>query len=296
MRNNIVLLTLLVSALLASCTPKSSISSIQQELNQFVADKDADIGIAVIIDGKDTVVVNGDKPFPMLSVYKLPIVIAFGDYQRVSNNFFPERIILTKDDLKPDTYSPMRDRYSGQDTVETDIHEIMAYALQQSDNNASDIILKIMGGPQNVSTALGRLGIDDIKIVSTEAKMHESPGLCYQNTSTPIAMAKMIDRFDREFDDRFSHKVKQLMETCATGENRLVKPLIATDVTIGHKTGTGFILSNSRLMAVNDAGYVHLSNGHRYSIAVFIENSGYDMAKTEQLIADISEIVLSHIK
>lgn len=48
-------------------------------------------------------------------------------------------------------------------------------------------------------------------------------------------------------------------------------------------------------MAVNDAGYVHLPDGRRYTIAVFIENSAYDMPSTEALIAQISRIVLNHL-
>ena len=37
-------------------------------LEDYIEDKDARIGIAVIIDGKDTVSVNGKREFPMLSV------------------------------------------------------------------------------------------------------------------------------------------------------------------------------------------------------------------------------------
>lgn len=46
------------------------------------------------------------------------------------------------------------------------------------------------------------------------------------------------------------------------------------------------------VMAVNDVGlgYVRLLNGHRYSIAVFIENSAYNMPQTEALVAKISEM------
>ena len=89
--------------------------------------------------------------------------------------------------------------------------------------------------------------------------------------------------------------MKQLMENCATGVNRLAKPLAATNAVIGHKTGTGFTLPDGRLMAINDAGYVHLPNGRSYSIAVFIENSGYDMEQTEEIIAKISEILYQYI-
>ncbi|MDE7345349.1 MAG: hypothetical protein K2N48_01250 [Muribaculaceae bacterium] len=40
---------------------------------------------------------------------------------------------------------------------------------------------------------------------------------------------------------------------------------------------------------------MHLSDGRSYSIAVFIENSGYDMQQTEEIVAKISEIVYNNL-
>lgn len=281
---------------LSSCRSNTSITNMQNELNEFVKDKDAQIGIAVIIDGKDTVEVNGNKPFPMLSVYKFPIAVALGDYLRFSDKILTDPITICQSDLKADTYSPMRDQHAGEESFQLTLHEIMAYALQQSDNNASDILLKIMGGTDNAMLSLKRLGTKDINVVSTEAEMYENQELCYQNSATPTGMACLIESFDQDFDDAYTRNVKQLMETCKTGVDRLAKPLSGTNAIIGHKTGTGFTLPGNRLMAINDVGYVHLPDGSRYAIAVFIENSGYDIMQTEALIADISRIVLTHIQ
>ena len=276
-------------------TTPTPVSSLQKELSEYVEDKDANIGIAVIIDRKDTVEVNGNRAFPMLSVYKFPIAVALGDYLRISSELSPDTLTITPTDLKPDTYSPMREKYEGEDTIQLPLYDIMAYALQQSDNNASDILLKIMGGTENAMLALKRFGIDNVNIAYTEAEMYEDNRLCYENSSTPIAMAKLLDSFDHNFNDLYTRNMKQLMENCATGVNRLAKPLAATNAVIGHKTGTGFTLPDGRLMAINDAGYVHLPNGRSYSIAVFIENSGYDMEQTEEIIAKISEIVYNFV-
>ncbi len=278
-----------------SCSKSSPWDGLQGELNTYIKDLDANIGIAVIVNRADTIGINGNSPFPMLSVYKFPIAVALGDYLRVRGEALPDTVTVTSTDLMPDTYSPLRDKYEGQEVVALPFYEIMAYALQQSDNNASDIILKTMGGADYAMSALKRLGLKDINIVSTEAEMHDDVQLSYANTATPLAMAKMIDAFDYGFDDTYSSTVKQLMETCATGQNRLVKPLTTANATVGHKTGTGFTLPDGRLMAINDVGYVHLPGGPNYSIAVFIENSGYDMPQTEDIIANISEIVYRHI-
>ena len=40
----------------------------------------------------------------------------------------------------------------------------------------------------------------------------------------------------------------------------------------------GFPTPEGRISAVNDCGYVNLPNGTRYSIAVFVADSNYDIA------------------
>ena len=47
--------------------------TIEDALENYIVGKDARIGIAVIINGKDTVSVNGERDFPMMSVSKFPL-------------------------------------------------------------------------------------------------------------------------------------------------------------------------------------------------------------------------------
>lgn len=290
-----------VFLMLVSCSHTDRYTALQEELTEFVKGKDARIGVAVIIDGKDTVAVNGNDKFPMLSVYKFPIALALADSYRTEGRDFSEPIAIAKEDLHLDTYSPMTERLLASDALVVDslsmsTRKILNYMLQQSDNNASDLVLKKLGGNESVMRWLSKSGFSDISVISTEAEMHSNPELCYQNSSTPIAMACLLDRFDVECNDVLSDEIKQMMETCRTGENRLAKPLMAVNAIVGHKTGTGSTLPDGGIMAVNDVGYVHLPGGQRYSIAVFIADAPFDAEQAERIIADISEIVLTHIK
>lgn len=294
--NLLYVILIAVFLMLCSCATKDKYDAMQKALSDFVKDKDANIGIAVIIDGNDTVAVNGNKDFPMLSVYKFPIAMAFAEKCRQNNLSSDFPMAILPEDLHADTYSPMTEKIvaSGKvftDTLRMPAIELLGYMLQQSDNNASDIVLHYVNGPENVERYLRGIGINDVNVRSSEAEMHADNSLCYTNSATPIGMASLMDKFCSESDDSISIDIKRLMQTCGTGKNRLPKPI--KNAVIGHKTGTGFVLPGGRLMAVNDAGYVCLPDGHRYSIAVFIENSGLDMPQTEDLIAQISNIVLT---
>lgn len=292
----ILYMSMLILLCICGCSKNESYGDLQDKLSSFCKDKDAKIGIAVIIDGKDTVAVNDDERFPMLSVYKFPIALALGEYYRRNNLTVEYPIAIFPEDLHPDIYSPMTEDILKSSRISTDTlklptSQLLAYMLQMSDNNASDIALREAGGARQVNLYLNGIGTDNMNVASSEAEMYRDNSLCYANYSTPKALAELLDHFDSDFNDSMSVCIKQLMETCSTGQDRLAKPLVDKDIVIGHKTGTGFILPDGRIMAINDAGYVHLPDGRRYVIAVFVENSGYNMAGTEALIADISKIV-----
>lgn len=286
---------ILLCLFVVSCTSKTKSEDFQSELNKYIESLDAKIGVAVIINDMDTIEVNGNESFPMFSVYKFPIALAVADHCTNTGMKFDSKLTITQSDLKKDTYSPMTDRYSDIDSLSITIRELLAYALQLSDNNASDILLKLSGGPDSVNKYIENTGITDIYVSNTEAEMYEDNNLALKNSSTPLAMAILMNRFDREFNDPLSIEIKSIMENCSTGTDRLSSPLMPGNDVIGHKTGTGFISPDGRLMAINDCGYIHLADGQNYSISVFIADSGYDAATTSKIIAEISEKVLHYV-
>ena len=288
---------------LVSCNGDSPVIAdqfrrLQNELSAFVEKKDARIGVAVIINGKDTVSVNGSKDFPMMSVFKFPQALAVADYCLRNSVHLSDSIIIKADEIKGNTWSPMRDKYGVRDLA-LPVSELLDYTLQQSDNNACDILFRLIGGTSVADSLMKSLGYEDILITHTEDEMHRDPYLCYLNRTTPIEMARLFDRFYREemrHNSQFHEFIAASMISCQTGLDRLPAPLIHTDAMIGHKTGTGDRNSQGRIMAVNDAGYIYLPDKTGYAIAVFIADSAYDMTETSKIIADISEIVFLSLK
>lgn len=271
--------------------------ALAQTLEQFTADKDAGIGIAVLIDGKDTVSINGDSHFPMLSVYKFPQALAVTDYCLKNNISFADSIHIDAEEIKENTWSPMRDKYTVT-ALTLPISELIQYSVEQSDNNACDILFRMIGGPEYVDEFLKAAGISNIAIVSTEEEMHRDTDLCHKNSSTPVGMAVLLDKFDMELRGKSKEysDIASMMENCKTGTDRILAPLIDSGAKIGHKTGTGDVNPQGRIIGINDVAYVHLPNGRRYALAVFIADSPYDMATTSEIIAGISKIVFDTLK
>ena len=137
------------------------------------------------------------------------------------------------------------------------------------------------------------LGINDFSIQYTEDDMHRDLNLGYENWSTPLATAEVIESLLTRtlFDKPHQEFIKEALVTCQTGTSRIVYPLQDKQVTVGHKTGTGDRNASGQLIAINDAGFVQFPNGHRYILVVFVKDSQKSMEDTEAIIAQISEMV-----
>ena len=253
---------------------------------------DADVGVAVVAGDGEMFGVNLSQPFPMLSVMKFPLALAVADVVREKGGSFDDSVWVSGVQLHPDTYSPMLRRYGGQEVFRITLGDLLDYSLRLSDNNACDILLDFIGGASVLDAYLDSLGFGDICVRWNEDDMHRELSRCYDNVSTPAAMALLVDAFDRHFDDTCSLFIKRIMETCDTGKDRLPGAFVSLRAVIGHKTGTGDTAPETgRLMAVNDVGYVRLPDGKHYAIAVFITRSAYSLEETSAVIAKVSDIV-----
>ncbi|MFV0588546.1 class A beta-lactamase, subclass A2 [Bacteroides reticulotermitis] len=271
-------------------------SELNTRLAQAIEGKKAEVGIAVIIDGKDTIALNNETRYPTMSVYKFHQALALANYMEQRNLPFETILGITQSDLKPDTYSPLRDQYPN-GGINMSVAELLKYTLQQSDNNACDILFRYQGGTEAVNRYIHSLGITDCLISATEEEMHQDLERCYQNWTTPVAAAGLVDLFLRKplFGAAYKDFIYQTMVECQTGKDRLPAPLTDKGLIIGHKTGTGGLNAQGQLIGTNDIGFILLPNGHRYSIAVLIKDSEENPQATSSLIGEISRIVYEYV-
>lgn len=269
---------------------------LKQQLKDIIANKKAQIGIAVIINGKDTVTLNNDVRYPMMSVFKFHQALAVAKHLEENKLPLTTSLHIKKTDLHADTYSPLRDKYP-QGNIDMSIGDLLVYTLQLSDNNACDILFNNVAGIKETDSYIRSLGIEDFSITTTENNMHRDFQLCYQNWTSPLDAAKLLEIFVTRpiLAEPYHSFIKRTMTECETGKDRLVKPLLETNAVVGHKTGTGDRNEKGQLIGINDIGFVSLPDGQRYSIAVFVKDSEESNEDTAQIIADISTAVYRYI-
>ncbi|MGM9804137.1 MAG: class A beta-lactamase [Muribaculaceae bacterium] len=280
----------LVVATLMWCGAEGAtkLNRLNEQLHALTDTFPAHVGIAVITDAHEVITVNGNDRFPMLSVMKWPQALAVAEVMHSRGLSLEHEVEVTPADLVPNTWSPMRDEHpnGGRFTVA----RLLEYSLEQSDNNACDILFSRIADVASVNAFVASLGITDCQIAYSEAQMNEDIAKCYDNYITPLAAAEMMKKcYEQRDADCYRRFVWNTMTNCRTGANRL-PGLVANQATaITHKTGTGPIMPNGKIMAVNDVGCITLANGAPCHIAVFVENASCTMPDCEKLIAHIAK-------
>ena len=214
--------------------------------------------------------INATSRFPMYSVMKFPQALYVADFLTRNNFDLNTEVIVRKDELLQDTWSPMLKTFEDQRSIT--YSELLALSLQQSDNNACDILFERCGSPRKVEKYIRNLGFKDIRIQKTEKQMHVNPALSNKNWCTPQSMVALLEWFITHHNDNEPLRyIWKLMADSQTGGDRL-PAAVPNSAKVVHKTGTGFPLPSGLPSGICDVGIIILDNGQQLPIAVFITN------------------------
>jgi beta-lactamase class A len=284
------------SMLLAVCTilPVAAQDSIRTKVKQITKDFKGDVGIAVLhLEKKDTLSLNGNRSFPMQSVYKFPLALAVLRQVDQGVLSLDQKIHVAKEDYF-NTWSPIIKKYPDGNT-DLPLKEILTFTVSESDNVGCDLLFNTIGGPQKVDFYIHSLGVKDMAILNTEREMHQDNKLQFENWSSPRAMVELLDLFyQRKILQPTTHQfLWNGMVATYLGPKRL-KGLLPPATVVAHRTGTGGPDDKGVTGAVNDVGIVTLPDGQHYAIAVFISRTPEDIQKAESIIAGINKLVYDH--
>ena len=252
MRFKAILLSLLAfSAQPALAASSPNLLSLEQQLASMVSGKSADVGIAALdLNTGETVSIKGNTPFPMASTVKVAVAALY----------------LAQVD---------HGRRSLDDTINgISARTLMARMLIHSDNRATDILLKDLGGPSALHDWLQQSGVTGLRVDRTIAQLLSDKRDLWdrRDSSTPTAMVDLLKRIYRAelIKPQSRNYLLDLMAQCETGKNRM-KALLP-GVPIEHKTGTLNGLTD-------DVGFITMPDGHRVAVAIFTRG-GSDRPRT----------------
>lgn len=278
--------------LIVSCkTFAQTTDSLREKIRQIVSTKNAVVGVSIIgNDGKDTVSMNGERHYPMQSVFKFHIALAVLSQIDEGKFSLDQKIEVQKKDLLPDMYSPLREENPNGGSFP--ISKLIEYAVSLSDNVGCDVLLRLIGGPEVVNEYFQKNRIENVSIKFNEEEINANPELMFQNWTTPKAANETLAKFYYNNNKLLSQKsydfIWKVMRETETGVNRLKGQLPKATI-VAHKTGSSGTDKDGLTVAVNDIGIVFLPNGKHFFISVFVTNSRENEETNEKIIADIAK-------
>jgi beta-lactamase class A len=244
------LLAFVAQPVAAASSP--SLTSLESQLNYLLANKSADVGIAALdLASGESVSVKGNTPFPMASTVKVAVAALY----------------LAQVD---------HGRRSLDDTINgVSARTLMDRMMINSDNHATDVLMRDLGGPRVLHDWLQDRGVTGLRVDRNIAQLLAAKRDLWdrRDSSTPEAMVSLLQKIYKAelISPQSRNYLLDVMARCKTGKNRM-RALLPFGTPVEHKTGTlnGY---------TSDVGFISLPDGRRIAVAMFARG-GADRPRT----------------
>lgn len=231
------------------------------------------IGVAALdLSSGRMVGVLGDQPFPMASTSKIAIVATFLEGVDRGRWRLDQQFPLMVPLPSPKFDGPVAPVRPGASLSAQGLIEL---AITRSDNQATDALLAVVGGPGAVNDWIRRAGISGMRIdrdiatlVRDDGAIDPATQVDVRDSATPKAMLHLLAGLHRgEWLSPQSRAVLLgAMARCETGKRR-IPALMPEGARVAHKTGT---LSNT----ASDVGLIQTPDGRTMAVAIYVTGQG----------------------
>ena len=303
-----------------AATSAQSESELEQIVKRFADASGGTVGVTAIhIESGRRFSFSGAQRFPMASSYKLLIGLQLLNKVDRGEARLGDMVTITPRDFHIG-YSPLA-TFAGGSPISLTTGRLLEMMVADSDNTASDVLLKLAGGPKAVTARVRDLGFKEIDVSRSEAELGAALSGIYElppesewspemftrlfaqaeandpkavkekfladrrDTATPDALAALLVEVfrGRALSASGTERLMKIMEGTTTGPNRL-KGLLPAGTIVAHKTGTWGDVGTA-----NDVGIITLPDGAGHvAIAVLVKASTKDVPERERAIAEIA--------
>ena len=267
---------------------RACLDCLSQDLQKVASAVDGTLGAAaLVVETGERVALNGDARFPMQSVYKAPIGMAILHAVDEGKLSLDAPIRVDAAELVPaGMHSPLRDRHPNGTTVP--LRELLRLAVEESDGSASDVLLRLAGGKASVQAYLSGLGIEGIRIETTEGEMGRDHKAQYRSWASPTEAVRWLAALQEGKGMKPASRDLLLgwMTATKTFPTR-IKGQLPQGTAVAHKTGSSGT-EGGVSAATNDIGIVTLPDGRHLAVAVFLKDSKATAEARDAAIAKVA--------
>lgn len=266
--------------------------------------------------------VHADRDFPMMSDFKAPVAAAILSRIDAGTLTMTQTVTITAQDVVPGSAVPsVGARFAGERMSFT-LDQLMKAAVTESDNTAVDALIRVLGGPAQVTgffraNGLAHMVVRDDERGIARLSRHlmgaaappadESPAQEQQrelagykvflaappNTTTPDSSALFLKKLWRNelLSPASTHYLQALMYAQTTP--RRLRAGLPAGTRLADKTGTSGI--DGHTAAWNDIGVITWDDGQAVVIAGYLTDTTAPQAERDKLFADLARLVTQSI-
>lgn len=330
MLNRIILLISLF--LLSACAHRPNIDSLPQYIQTLEKQSSSIIGVSAIhIEKGKSFGHKDNEHFPMASTVKVPIAIYLMHLAENKKINLDKMVSINPGDLV--LGSGAMGYFLSRPGLSISIYNMFEPMLAISDNSATDMILRQIGGPGAVYKFLQQKGISDIMISrSIEQLYSDSSGLkswpartsltlmdrkilldkipdtdktkAYEafyndirDTATPSSMTILLTKLYKAelLNSEYS---KMILDVMAKGTSSRLKKLLPKDTKIAYKTGTWWDNKSSgkQYNYTNEIAIITLPNNRGHiAISIYIKSDHSNLQKQLDAVGKAARLVYNSI-
>lgn len=261
--------------------------SLERRIALLANGDDGRIGISALdlTTGRE-ISVLGDQRFPMASTSKIAIAATFLDGVDKGKWSLSDRFPL----MIPVASKPFSSNVAPVNAgTSLAAHELIELMLTRSSNSATDALLAVVGGPENVTRWVRKkaeidnfeLSRDIATLVRDDGQYNPATYIDERDSATPQAMTALLSGIykGRWLSAESRRVIIGAMERCRTGKRR-IPALLPAGAYVAHKTGS---LNNTS----SDIGFIQMPDGRPVAIAIYVTGQGTRPAR-ENRIAQIA--------
>jgi beta-lactamase class A len=280
------------AALLASATHRDSLAErIQSRIAQ---EPGAEVGLAYIdLASGDTLFLNADSSFHAASTMKVPVMIELFRSASTGSFAMNQRLMLVNQfasiadgspytlDLNSDSDTTLYHRIGDRVPIDT----LLRLMITRSSNFATNTLIALVGA-ENVNRTMRALGAQRIQVLrGVEDGKAFDKGLNNTTTARDLAIIFRAIEGGKAASPAASREMLGIL--LAQEFNEKIPAGLPSGTRVAHKTGEITAVSH-------DAAIVYLPGRKPYVLVVLTRGIA-DGNKSSKLIADLSEIIYSHI-
>ena len=177
--------------LLTLTTPLAAQTPLHQQIAEIAKDAKGTVYVACSLPGiiLDCDLNEHGHP-PMQSVFKFPLAMAVLQHIEIGKFLLDQPVRFLKSDRSV-TYSPLQDEFPEAD-VDVPLRKLIKLSVETSDNTATDIELRLIGGPTVLQQYLDSLGFTAIHQQDSEHTLHGDQKLQYRDYAEPTVMVALL--------------------------------------------------------------------------------------------------------